>query len=66
MRKTQDSIKSIININNTFNKRINYLKIKGNNKTKPKNLSDFLNNFFVTITQKIKAKLVRSNKHHPK
>ena len=53
-------------MNNTFNKRINYLKIKGNNETKPKNLSDFLNNFFVTITQKIKAKLVRSNKHHPK
>ena len=45
MRKTRDGIESIININKTFNKSINCLKIKGNVETNPATLSDSLNNF---------------------
>ena len=58
MRKVWEGIKSIININNTSEKSINFLKINGNEEINA-TLSDSLNNFFVTIAQKIEAKLVQ-------
>ena len=59
MRKVWEGIKSIININNTSKKSINFLKINGNEEINAATLSDSLNNFFVTIAQKIEAKLVQ-------
>ena len=64
MRKTWDGIKSIININKTYKKSINCLKINGNEKTNPVILSDSLNNFFVIIKQKIETKLLHTDKHY--
>ena len=64
MCKTWDGIKSIININKTSKKSINCLKINGNEETNPATLSDSLNNFFVTIAQKIEAKLVHTDKRY--
>ena len=64
MRKTWDSIESIININKTYKKSINCLKINGNEKTNPVILSDSLNNFFVIIKQKIETKLLHTDKHY--
>ena len=59
MRKAWEGIKSLININNTSKKSINFLKINGNVEINAATLSDSLNNFFVTIAQKIEAKLVQ-------
>ena len=64
MRKTWDGIKSIINNNKTSKKSINCLKINGNEETNSATLSDSLNNFFVTIAQTNKAKLVYTYKHY--
>ena len=58
MYKTWDGIKFNINIKKTLKKSINCFKINGNEETNPTTLSDSLNNFLVTIAQKIEAKLV--------
>ena len=64
MRKRWNGIKSIININKTSKKSINCLKINGNEETNPATFSESLINFFVTIAQKIEAKLVHTDKHY--
>ena len=64
MSKAWEGIKSIINVNNTSKKSINFLKINGNKETNAATFSDSLKNFFVTIAQKIEAKLVQTKKHY--
>ena len=64
MYKTWDGLKFNINIKKTLKKSINCLKINENEETNPTTLSDSLNNFLVTIAQKIEVKLVHIDKHY--
>ena len=64
MLKTWEGIKAIINIGNISKKYINCLNINDIDETDPAILSDSFNKFFTTIAQKIKSKIVPTNKEY--
>ena len=64
MLKTCEGIKSIININTTKNKSINFLNVNNTEETNSFVLSSSLNKFFITIAKKIESNIVHSPKNY--
>ena len=64
MVKTWESIKSIIYINTTKNKSINYLNANNIEETDPFVLSSSFNKFFTRIAKKIDSNIVHTPKNY--